>query len=114
MKMQSHFALQLHSNSSDELLPAITQQQNKQLDRVFITAGDFNHVKLRTVLPEFHQHVNFPARGENTLDHVYSNIKDAYKASPAPHLGQSDQISLFLTPAYRLLYKSDHLSGQCH
>lgn len=40
-----------------------------------------------------------PTRGENRLDHVYTNIKQAYRAIPLPHLGLSDHISL-LTPAY--------------
>lgn len=84
-----------------ELLPAITQQQNKYPEGVFMIAGEFNQVNLKTVLPKFHQYVNFPTRGENTLDHVYSNMTDAYKASPSPNLGQSDHISLFLTPGYR-------------
>lgn len=35
------------------------------------------------------------------LDHVYRNIKHGLKASPLPHLGQSDHISMFPTPAYR-------------
>lgn len=30
----------------------------------------------------------------NTLDHVYSNIKNAYRAVPLPQLGQSDHLSL--------------------
>ena len=38
-------------------------------------------------------------RGNNTLDHVYSNIKHAYRAI-LPHLGQSDPLSLPLFPAY--------------
>ena len=44
---------------------------------VHIIAGDFNKA-LKIVLPKFHQHVKCSTRGENTLDHVYSNIKHAY------------------------------------
>ena len=65
-----------------------------------IIAGDFNKACLKTVLPKFHQHVKCATRGENTLDHVYSNIKHAYRATPLPHLGQSDHLSLLLFPAY--------------
>ena len=43
------------------------------------------------------------AQEKNTLDNVYSNIKHGYKVSPLPHLGKSNHISLFLTPAYRLI-----------
>ena len=42
-----------------------------------------------------------PTRGSNTLDHIYSNKPEAYKAVLHPYLGQSDHISLFLFPAYR-------------
>ncbi len=80
------------------LLTAISKQQQAHPDGVFIIAGDFNRASLKTVLPKFHQHVQCPTRGENILDHVYSNIKHGYKASPLPHLGLSDHISLFLTP----------------
>ncbi len=85
------------------LLTAISKQQRAYPDGVFIIAGDFNRASLKTVLPKFHQHVQCPTRGKNILDHVYSNIKHGYKASPLPHLGLSDHISLFLTPAYRPL-----------
>ena len=45
-------------------------------------------------------------RGNNTLGHVYSNIKHAYRAITLPHLGQSDHISLLLFPAYVPLSRS--------
>ncbi len=85
------------------LLTAISKQQQAHPDGVFIIAGDFNRASLKTVLPKFHQHVKCPTRGKNILDHVYSNIKHGYKASPLPNLGLLDHISLFLTPAYRPL-----------
>ncbi len=67
--------------------------------------GDFNHANLKTVLPKIYQHVNFATRGNNTLDFVYTTIKNAYKAVPHPHLGYSDHISVMLIPAYRPLLK---------
>ncbi|XP_037389126.1 uncharacterized protein LOC119262214 [Pygocentrus nattereri] len=39
-------------------------------------------------------------RGNNTLDRVYTNVRDAYRAFPRPHLGLSDHISIMLAPAY--------------
>lgn len=45
-------------------------------------------------------HLNCPTRGQNTLDHVYTNIKHVYKAIQLPHLDESDHLSLLLTPAY--------------
>ena len=79
----------------------ISKQETGHPDAVFAVAGDFNHRNLKSVLPKFHQHMNFPTRDNNTLDHVYSNVKGAYRAVPRPHFGQSDHISAFLYPAYR-------------
>lgn len=35
------------------------------------------------------------------LDLFYTNIPDAYRADPCPHLSYSDHISVMLIPAYR-------------
>ncbi len=88
-----------------ELYCAISEQQTNDPDGFFIIAGDFNHANLKTVLPKFYQHVNFATRGNNTLDFVYTTVKNAYKAVPRPHLGYSDHISVMLIPAYRPLLK---------
>lgn len=69
-------------------------------DGAHIIAGDFNQPRLRTVLPDFHQHVFCATWGGNTLDHVYSHIKHAYRAVSLSHLGQSDHLSLLLIPTY--------------
>ena len=81
----------------------IGKHETAHPDAVFVVAGDFNHCNLRTVLPKYHQHVSFPTRDNNILDHVYSNMRNGYKAVPHPHFGQSDHISVFLYPAYRAL-----------
>lgn len=65
--------------------------------------GDFNQAHLKNVLHRFDQFVKCKTRGENTIDHVYTNIIDAYKVIPCPHFGQSDHLSLFLVPAYKAL-----------
>ncbi|KAA0724168.1 putative RNA-directed DNA polymerase from transposon BS [Triplophysa tibetana] len=83
-----------------ELHAAISKQQTAHPEAAFIVAGDFNHSNLKTVLPKFHQHVSCHTRGNKTLDHVYTNMAEAYAATPLPHLGQSDHLSLFLTPKY--------------
>lgn len=46
--------------------------QNKHPDAALIVAGDFNKVNLRLVMTNFYQHVTYPTRGENTLDHYYT------------------------------------------
>ncbi len=71
-----------------------------------ILAGDFNHADLRSVFPKIHQHIDFPTRGRNTLDFVYTTQRGAYKALPLPHLGASDHITVMLMPAYRPLVKA--------
>ncbi|XP_073669588.1 uncharacterized protein [Paramisgurnus dabryanus] len=86
-------------------LIAIDKQQNNYPEGIFIVAGDFNHVNLKTVLPSFDQHVKCATRGNNILDCVYSNIKKGYRAFPLTHLGQSDHLSLSLIPAYRPVIK---------
>ena len=51
-------------------------------EAAFIVAGDFNKANLKTRLPKFDQHIDCATRGGKTLDHCYSNFRDAYKALP--------------------------------
>ncbi len=59
------------------LLNTINEQQRVYPNGVHIIAGDFNKANLKTVLPKLYQHIKCSTRGENTLDHVYTNIKHA-------------------------------------
>ncbi len=88
-----------------ELYSAITEQQANNPDGFFIITGDFNHANLNTFLPKFYQHVNFATMGNNTLDFVYTTVKNTYKAEPRSHLGYLDHISVMLFPVYRPLLK---------
>ncbi len=63
--------------------------------------GDFNKANLKKVMPNFHQHVSCPTRGPNTLDHCYTQFKNAYKARSLPAFGKSDNAAIFLTPEYK-------------
>ncbi len=74
---------------------------NKHPDAAFIISGEFNKANLRQVMPNFHQHVSCPTRGPNTLDHCYSQFKNAYKARSLPAFGKSDHAAIFLTPKYK-------------
>lgn len=49
---------------------------------------------------KFFKNVNFPTSGKNTLNKVFNNIPDVYKATPLLHLGLSDQLSLSSVPPY--------------
>ncbi|KAK0135743.1 hypothetical protein N1851_028366 [Merluccius polli] len=88
-----------------ELYEAISKLQTTYPEGLFIIAGDFNHANLKSVLPKFYQQVDFPTRGPNILDLVYTNIKSTYKATPLPHFGLSDHITVQLTPAYKPLLR---------
>ena len=87
------------------LANAISAQQSRHPEAALIIAGDFNQTDLRTVCPRLHQHVSCSTRGENTLDHVYSNVQSGYQSIPLPPFGKSDHISLFLKPTYQQLLK---------
>ncbi len=52
-------------------------------------------------MPNFHQHVSCPTRGPNTLDHCYTQFKNAYIACSLPAFGKSDHAAIFLTPEYK-------------
>lgn len=89
-----------------EVLHDITgTQQTARPDAFFIAAGDYNQASLKTVLPKFHQHVNFANRGSCTLDLVYTNIKDSHRAASLAHVGNSEHLAVLLTPRYRLRVK---------
>ncbi|KAI4896057.1 hypothetical protein NFI96_010382 [Prochilodus magdalenae] len=90
-----------NANAAMEVLcAAIGKLQTDQANGAFIVAGDFNHSNLRSGLPKFFQNVSCTTRGHRTLDTVYTNVANAYKATPLPHFGQSDHLSLFLLPKY--------------
>ncbi len=74
---------------------------NKHPDAACIIAGDFNKANLKKVMPNFHQHIACPTRGLNTLDHCYTQLKNAYKAHSLPTFGKSDHAAIFLTPDYK-------------
>ncbi len=74
---------------------------NKHPDAACIIAGDFNKANLKKVIPNFHQHISCPTRGLNTLDHCYTQFKNAYKAHSLPAFGKSDHVTIFLTPDYK-------------
>ncbi len=71
---------------------------NKHPDVASIIAGDFNKANLRQVMPNFHQHISCPTRGPNSLDHCYTQFKNANKARSLPAFSKSDHAAIFLTP----------------
>lgn len=67
------------------LLANINKHLHIYPDAVLILAGHFNLACLQLVLPNLVQHVNCATRGNNTLDCVYSNLKQVYRAMPLAH-----------------------------
>ncbi len=60
------------SEALNDLYQHISEQQTAHPDAFLILAGDFNHADLKSVFPKMHQHIDFPTRGNNTLDFVYT------------------------------------------
>ncbi len=87
------------SEALNDLYQHISEQQTAHPDAFLILAGDFNHADLKSVFPKIHQHIDFPTRGNNTLDFVYTTQRGAYKALHLPHLGDSDHITVMLMPS---------------
>ncbi|CDQ68745.1 unnamed protein product [Oncorhynchus mykiss] len=76
-------------------------------EAAFIVAGDFNKANLKTRLPKLYQHIDCATRAGKTLDHCYSNFRDAYKALPCSPFGKADHDSILLIPAYRQKLKQE-------
>lgn len=74
------------------------------MDFIMIS-GNLNHANLKSMLSGSTRSLDFKTRGENCLDHVYTNMRDAYRAYPRPHLATSDHISVQMIPAYIPLLK---------
>ena len=85
------------------LYRTMSELQSGHTEGFVIVAGDFNQANMKAVLPHFHQHVNCVIRGVNTLDVAYTNVRNAFRAAPCPHLGSSDHQSVILIPAYKPL-----------
>lgn len=67
-----------------ELHDYISALQNKHPEALYVVVANFNHVDLYATLPMFHQHVTIATRGDNTLNKVYTNRRETYRAIPVP------------------------------
>ncbi len=94
------------SSGLAHLHQVISKQQKNHPEGVHVIAGDFNQARLKSVLPKFTQYMNCATRGNNILDHVYCNLKQAYRTVALPHLGCTDHLSLLLLPAYTPLRRT--------
>ena len=55
-----------------------------------------NHCNLKKIC----QNCHFPTKGNNTLDHSNSNIRNAYTAEYKPHFGKSDHVAILQKFSY--------------
>ena len=53
----------------DELNRIVNGLENSHPEAVFIVLGALPGAKTMKVLPKYYQHITFPTRGEQTLDH---------------------------------------------
>lgn len=68
-----------------------------------IISGDYNHVTLESTLAAFHQAVNCPTRNNRSIDLLYTNVRDAYRATPLLPFGKSDHNLVHLQLQYTAL-----------
>ncbi|XP_049333313.1 uncharacterized protein LOC125801152 [Astyanax mexicanus] len=87
----------------DVIHSTVAALQTQYPDAFYVITGDFNHVTLDSTLPAFFQFVDCPTRNNRTINLLYANLKDAYRAIPLPPLGKSDHNLVFLQPQYKPL-----------
>ncbi len=87
-----------------KLTDLIIDTEQKHPDSVLIILKDFNKANLSRELPKYRQHVTYPTRDSNILDHSYTTIKDGFHSVPWAALGLSDLFHLI--PTYRQKLKS--------
>ncbi|KAI5613862.1 hypothetical protein C0J50_9197, partial [Silurus asotus] len=91
----------------ETVVAAVTDLQSRHPQAVVVISGDFNHITLDSSLPSMCQYVDCTTRGNNTIDLLYANIEDAYKATPLSPLSKSDHILISLHPRYTPLVRRE-------
>ena len=100
-------AMKEHLKSSLEIIE--THYPNSGI----VLAGYFNQLDFNSTAKLFNLKpaMNFPTRGINTLDQIYTNIKNFYNsAENGPPFGLSDHVTITLIPAKRVTPKNDYKS----
>lgn len=82
----------------DSIFNIITVLQTQHPEALILISGDFSHVTFYSTLASFYQYVFCPTRNNKTLDLLYANVKDAYKAIPLPPLCKFDHSLVLLQP----------------
>lgn len=66
----------------ESVVTSTSALQTQHPEALIIITGDFNHVTLETTLPALRQCVDCPTRRNRTINLFYTNVKDAYVATP--------------------------------
>ena len=72
----------------NQLYNAITKQENAHSEAVLLVARDFNAGKLKSVLPNFYQHVTCATRGEKNSRPPLLHTQRCIQISPLPSIWQ--------------------------
>lgn len=88
------------SRACDVIHSSIAELQTVHPSAFILVNGDFNHVNVSRTLTDFKQHVTCSTRQNKTLDMLFANVKDAYRATALPPLGGSDHNLVRLVPTY--------------
>ncbi|XP_039612199.1 uncharacterized protein LOC120531135 [Polypterus senegalus] len=81
-------------------------------DPAVIICGDFSHVTLEGTMTNFHQFVTGSTRGNNKLDLLYSNVKDAFKYNLLAPLFKSDCNLIHLIPSYKRVIRQQPVTNK--
>ena len=87
-----------HLKSSLELIETLYPNSG------IILAGDFNQLDFKSTAKLFNLKpaIYFPTRGNNTLDQIFTNLKNFYNpADSGPPFGLSDHVTITMFPAKR-------------
>ena len=78
--------------------------ESKYPNSATILASDFKKLDLTSAAKSFHLKpiIDFPIRGANTLDHIFTNIAEYYSPPvSAPPFGLSDHLTVTVSPGIR-------------
>ncbi|XP_028415844.1 uncharacterized protein LOC114539415 [Dendronephthya gigantea] len=89
------------------IISSLETVESKYPNCAIILAGDFNKSLLpilRTTVKTFQLKpmINFPTRGANTLDQIFTSVSEYYSTSSSLHpFGQSDHVTVHMTAKIR-------------
>ena len=88
------------TSARDTIFSTVASFQTHYPNSLILVNGDFNQVKMAGLMSDFTQYVTCKTRGENTLDLLYANVRNAYSCTPLPPVCGSDHTMVRLTPKY--------------